>query len=330
MNAVMIVPTGLGCNIGGHAGDANPFATLLASVCDRLLLHPNVVNASDINEMPDNALYIEGSILDRFLSNKINLKEVKSNKILLVVNKPIDIDTINSVSAARATLGADISIMELDVPLTMIARIEGDKAGGDVDGWEELVDQVSDYEYDALAVQSIIQFDKEVEQAYIKGEILVNPWGGVEAIASKLIANKVNKPVAHAPLMTELYKFTHIVDPRLAAEFVSISYLFCVMKGLHKAPRVIEKSVIEGLNVKDIDVMISPSGCYGPPHEYCMNYDIPIIAVKNNFTISGGNAILPTFIEAATYMEAVGIIQSMKLGISLASLSRPLDKTEVL
>ena len=51
-NAVLLVPTGIGAAIGGHAGDATPVARLLASVCDTLVTHPNVVNASDINEMP--------------------------------------------------------------------------------------------------------------------------------------------------------------------------------------------------------------------------------------------------------------------------------------
>ena len=36
-NAVMIVPTGIGAEIGGHAGDATPSARLLASVCDTLI-----------------------------------------------------------------------------------------------------------------------------------------------------------------------------------------------------------------------------------------------------------------------------------------------------
>ena len=68
MIVVLIVPTGLGAEIGGHAGDANPVAKLLGACCDKLITHPNVVNGSDINEMPENALYVEGSILDRFLS----------------------------------------------------------------------------------------------------------------------------------------------------------------------------------------------------------------------------------------------------------------------
>src|SRR5450759_4624096 len=55
--ALMIVPTGIGAELGGHAGDATPAARLLAGVCDKLITHPNVVNASDINEMPENGLY---------------------------------------------------------------------------------------------------------------------------------------------------------------------------------------------------------------------------------------------------------------------------------
>ena len=76
MNVVLIIPTGVGAEIGGHAGDGNPVAKLLAAVCDKLILHPNVVNASDINEMPENCLYVEGSMLDRFLREEICLKEL--------------------------------------------------------------------------------------------------------------------------------------------------------------------------------------------------------------------------------------------------------------
>ena len=102
MNVVMIVPTGLGAEVGGHSGDATPSAKLLASCCDKLFIHPNIVNASDINEMTENMLYVEGSILDRFLEGQIGLEEVYSNKILVAVNSPVKKETVNAVSAARA------------------------------------------------------------------------------------------------------------------------------------------------------------------------------------------------------------------------------------
>lgn len=47
MNVVVIVPTGIGCEIGGHCGDGNAPARLLGACCETLVLHANVVNASD-------------------------------------------------------------------------------------------------------------------------------------------------------------------------------------------------------------------------------------------------------------------------------------------
>ena len=46
-------------------------------------------------------------------------------------------------------------------------------------------------------------------------------------------------PVAHAPIEGTITEWPHVTDPRLAAEIVSIAYLHCVLKGLHRAPRLI-------------------------------------------------------------------------------------------
>ena len=110
MNVVFIVPTGIGAEIGGHAGDASPAAKLIASVCDTLISHPNVFNASDINEMPDNALYVEGSMLDRFLEGKIGLKRVFSNSILVAGNAQVRPETNHAVSAGRGPAVLDAFI----------------------------------------------------------------------------------------------------------------------------------------------------------------------------------------------------------------------------
>ena len=55
-NAVLIVPTGVGAEIGGHAGDATAVSRMMAEIVDTLVLHPNIVNASDINEMAEGCL----------------------------------------------------------------------------------------------------------------------------------------------------------------------------------------------------------------------------------------------------------------------------------
>ena len=64
--AILIVPTGVGAEIGGYAGDAIPVARLLAQVCDRLITHPNVLNGASLYWNIPNALYVEGYGLDKF------------------------------------------------------------------------------------------------------------------------------------------------------------------------------------------------------------------------------------------------------------------------
>jgi len=328
MNVVMIIPTGIGCKIGGHAGDATPAAKLLGSCCDKLILHPNVVNASDINEMPPNSLYVEGSMLDRFLEGTIQLKEVRQNKILLAVNSPVRPETVNAVSAARATIGADIEIVELKTLLRMVGTFKDGKATGDVYGWEELVEQVWQYEFDALAIASVIEVADEVCLEYFKNGG-VNPWGGIEAKASKLIASKLDMPVAHAPVEgsskeTQDEVFYSIANPAMAAEAISNCYLHCVLKGLHQAPRI-----GTGLSVNDIDAMVSPYGCWGRPHYACLEAGIPIVIVKENKCVLNqspeGKVVM-----VENYLEAAGLIMSMRAGISKESISRPLKPTEII
>ncbi len=327
-NTVLIIPTGIGAEIGGHAGDGTPVAKLLGSVSDKLITHPNVVNASDINEMPENTLYVEGSTLTRFLQGQIGLKEVRSNRILVAVNAPLKVETMDSVNAARVTLGADIKIVVLDTPLKLIAQKDANgQACGIVEGEQELIEQVEKIDdWDALAITTPIEVEKKVAMDYIKNGG-VNPWGGVESYASELIANALNKPVAHAPSDTEadsyLKQYKEMVDPRLAAEFVSVSYMHCILKGLHKAPRIDNGGCV------DAHVMVSPADCWGKPHQACLDRGIPIIVVEENKTIMN-DEMHPSCIFVKNYLEAAGVIQAMKEGISLKSLRRPINHAVVI
>ncbi len=328
MNVVFIVPTGIGAEIGGHAGDATPYAKMVASICNRLFIHPNVVNASDLNEMTANMLYVEGSILDRFLEGQIGLEEVHMNKVLVAVNAPVTNDTVNAVSGARAVMGAQIEIMQLEKPLRMVAKLKDDRATGDIHNLEELIEQVSKYDFDVLVVNTPIETDDAQVKNYLMSEGGVNVWGGVEAKLSKLASEKLNKPVIHAPVEnSEVFKtFNEIVDPRKAAELVSICYLHCCLKGAHVAPKI-SMSDRAYWNT-DIDFLISPSNIVGRPHLACLNNGIPIIYVKENVTTI--NQDTPeNCIVVNNYMEACGVISARKAGISLCSIKRPLDKTKV-
>ncbi len=317
-NTVFIVPTGIGASIGGHSGDATPAFKLIASLSDIAITHPNVVNASDINEMPDNTWYVEGSILDRFLDGRINLVKPRINKILLVTNKPIQPETINAINAARYTIGCDIEYMELETEFRMVASMSETGASGEIFGYKELIEQTRGHVFDALAIATRITVPKPVALDYFENGG-INPWGGVEAIASKVIAKALNKPVAHAPVEQdddEMKLLNHVVDPRMAAEMLSIGYIHCVFKGLHRAPRPALSHLFarDTISQGDIACMVAPLNCYGPPHIACLKSGIPIIAVEENTTCLQEKT--PNNYLARTYLEAAGIVQLIKTGMS--------------
>ncbi len=350
-NAVLIIPTGIGCEIGGHAGDANAVARLVASACDTLITHPNVVNASDINELPENGLYVEGSIVSRLLQGNCALKKVRSNKILTIMDQRDDsrlnAPTINAVSAARTTLGANCTdIISLDPALGMSSHFAASgSASGTVENLDGLFKILDKYvvNYDAIAVASVVELDRSVYDEYIsqKGD-MVNPWGGIEAMLTHTVSMRYNLPSAHAPMienMEMLTMATDVVEPRLAAEEVSCAFAHCVLKGLHKSPKIItDKSLYNApgiISAKDISCLIIPEFCLGLPTISAALQDIPIIIVKENKNLMCNDLseILPSgckLLFANTYFEAIGMMHALKAGISFCSLKRPVSETKII
>jgi hypothetical protein len=331
MNGVFIIPTGLACTLGGDAA-FNPGVKLIAQCCDRLIVNPNAVNASDINEMPDNCLYTEGSLIDRFLAGEINLRLVKGfNRILMVVNRPWAPANLNAAAAGIWGMGADVQVEELNTPLIMAARVNPDgTAGGDVLGWEALVEQVQGWRFDALAIHTPIDCPQEVADHYWANGG-VNPWGAVEAIASKLIASALDKPVAHAPVdfLAEPLFNQIVVKRSMAPEIISNTYAFCILKGLHRAPRVDNGRDPRNLSNWDMDFLVTPMNCWGPPHWACLTAGIPIIVVQENTTCLDSGVYPETvrgtgrLIFARNYLEAAGIIMSMRAGVDHRTVVLP-------
>ena len=109
---IFIVPTGIGCEIGGFAGDALPTAKLLASASGCLITHPNVMNGAALSEKDRNIFYVEGYSLDRFARGEIGLKSVKQQKIGIIFDSSIEhkilIRHLQVADACVATLGIDV------------------------------------------------------------------------------------------------------------------------------------------------------------------------------------------------------------------------------
>jgi hypothetical protein len=349
-NAVLMVPTGIDAQIGGHAGDATPAARVLAEACDRLVLHPNVVNASDLNEMPDNAFYVEGSTLTRLLMGTVGLQPVRSNRVLVIIDDhEIEMfanDTVNAVSAARATYGLDCPVVvKLDPPLRMAGEVTGSgRAAGAVEGLERVCTVLAEYEgtYDAMAIASVIEVDEEYHEKYFhSGGELINPWGGVEAMLTHALSLLYDIPAAHSPMLENFTVANFdlgLVDPRLAAEAASLTFLQCMLKGLHRSPRIVTDPEImreTGIfTAADVSCLVIPDKCIGLPTLAALEQGIPVIAVRENHNLMQNDlAALPwapgQLHLVENYWEAVGVMTALKAGITPASLRRPLEATRV-
>jgi hypothetical protein len=344
-NVVFLVPTGINASIGGHAGDAGPVARLLASVSDTLVLHPNVVNASDINEMPENALYVEGSVICRLLMGTVGLRRVRKNRVLVVIDRHDEVAysnaAINAVNAARACYGFDCSqIIVLDPPVRLVSEYTSTgRAAGCVNNLRDFLDGIRPYltEADAIAVSSVITVPPEFHQDYFDSAgSMVNPWGGVEAIFTHALSLLLDRPSAHSPMIEseEIESIDPgIVDPRMAAEAVSLTFLQSILKGLKSSPHI--ESNPEAMKfpscvtARDISCLVIPDGCLGLPVLAALKQGIPVIAVRDSsHLMSNDLASLPwapgQFCTVENYLEAAGVLCAIRSGLVLDSVRRPI------
>jgi hypothetical protein len=349
-NAVLLVPTGIGAEVGGHSGDGGPLTRLLASSCDNLITHPNVVNAADINEMSENTLFVEGSVITRLLMGTAGLQKVRANRVLLVLDKHEDEFihecAINSASAARAALGLDcpLVVMMEDKMLMHALYSTSGRAVGRIEYLERLCDvlQAHRHQYDAVALSTLIRVPTCFHSDYFKNEDMINPWGGVEAMLTHAISTIFDVPSAHSPMMTsrEIMNLdVGVVDPRKSAEAVSTTYLHCILKGLHKSPRIIPNPSLQGsqglLTATDISCLVIPDGCVGLPTLAAIEQGIPVIAVRENKNRMKNNLEELPFAPGQlhiveNYWEASGVMNALKAGVAPASVRRPFSQTTVI
>lgn len=349
-NVALLIPTGVGCEVGGHAGDAGPVATLLASACDTLVTHPNVVNASDINELPSNGLYVEGSVLSRLLMGTIGLQRVRANRVLVVIDEHRDSyfinQAVNAVNAARSCYGLQCArVVRLSPPIRMRAEYtSSQRAAGIVEGLDRLQEVLDTYrgEYDAVAISSVIDVPSSYHMDYFRsGGAMVNPWGGVEAMLTHWLSLCYDVPSAHSPMLEsqEIADLNPgIVDTRIAAEAISLTFMQCILKGLQRSPRIVtDRDHMKQPNVltaADLSCIVIPDGCIGLPTLAALEQGITVIAVRENRTIMKNDlSALPwaprQFYTVENYWEACGLLMMLRKGLAPESVRRPIAPTVV-
>lgn len=283
-----IIPTGIGASIGGFAGDASKWARKLSKKC-KLIVNPNVVNAACFSGINENMLYVEGYTLDLFFKNKCCLKESLNNKIGVVFDKSIPqeilnvhINTINAVKTVYDVDILDYMITEESVGVEFFIDDSNISTGNvkNLDTIKDTAKNLIDKGADAIAI--VCHFPEDQGDDYSKG-VGVDPVGGVEAIISHFISKELNVPCAHAPAFSNIEISTQVVDTRCSAEYITPTFLPCVLLGLGQAPKI---SFSDGISVKDLDFVVLPYNALGGiPVLEALKQNVKVFAVKENKTV---------------------------------------------
>lgn len=337
---VQIIPTGINCSFGGYAGDATPVTNLLSKCCDVVVTHPNAVNASDINELSGNTLYVEGRSLDDFMLGEVGLERALGPKRIGTIVDPTGRgyfdEVIHALNAGMAVGGFSCdtyTVCDADFGVEIGWTPTG-CATGTIKNAEVLLKgahAMLDLGMEALGVVSVIHgVTREMCERHIAGH-MPNPSGAVEAIITHLLSKVFRVPVAHAPLpYYQSIKHQSVDNPRASAEFISTPHYFSVLKGLNSAPLIIDgvDARAETITVADVGAVVVPATSLGGiPVLAAELHNIPIIAVKENSTILSVDQRamrLSQVIEVESYLEAAGVVTALRNGISVSSLRRPL------
>lgn len=286
---VFIVPTGIGASVGGYAGDAAGWARRFSKV-SKLIVNPNVVNAGGFSGINDNMLYVEGYILDEFMKGCFNLEQSFGNKIGVVFDNAIPQDVINvhinTINAVKTVYGIDIKkyiLTEEPVGVEFVLDKNG-VSNGEVLNPKTLLKaskSLLDDGCEAIAIVCMFEDPEAVNEDYANG-VGTDPVGGVEAILSHYISQKLNVPCAHAPAFSDYQIYPDIVDPKSASEYITPTFLPCVLLGLDNAPKITKSG---GVSVDDVDYVVIPYNSVGSAAVLAaVERGIKVFAVKENVT----------------------------------------------
>ena len=272
----------------------------------------------------------------------IELQRVRNNRLLVLVQTHSDDvfvnAAINSVNAARVLYGLQASIVQIDSRFRMISEYSPNGvAAGRIEGIEHVYEVLDarQGQFDAVAITSVIELPPELHENYyrLNGQV-VNPWGGVEAMLTHAVSLRYGLPSAHAPMLEskEIAETDFgVVDPRMAAEVISLSFLQCVLRGLQRSPAVV--SVEQGLHGRAVrsshlSCLVIPDGCIGLPTLAALLNEIPVVAVRGNGNHMGNDlASLPwkpaQLFYAENYLEAAGVVAALRVGMTPQSVLRP-------
>ena len=339
---LMVVPTGIGCEVGGYAGDALPSARLLAAASGCLITHPNVMNGAALYWRDPRIHYVEGYGLDRFASGAWALRPVRSQRIGLLLDAAIEPDLrlrhLQVADGCRATLGLDLGpVVTTDAPLGVhLAQAESGTSWGTLEHPDALLragERLKAAGATAIAVVARFPDDMETQAlaAYRHGDG-VDALAGAEAVISHLLVRHLQVPCAHAPALMPLPPDPQL-DQRAAGEELGHTFLACVLVGLSRAPDLLTSPSVGpiahgDLAAEQLGAVVVPEGALGGEAVLaCQERRVPVISVAQSSVLSvtaEALALEGQVLPAVSYAEAAGLVTALREGIAPAALVRPL------
>lgn len=341
---LLVIPTGIGCEQGGYAGDALPVARLLAAASGCLITHPNVMNGAALYWSDPRIHYVEGSCLDRFAAGELLLRPVRQQRVGLLLDAGIESELrqrhLQVADGCRATLGLDIGpVVITDRPLEVSLSAGPSGASWGRLGQPEALLQAGRQltAAGATAIAVVARFPDDPGSAALaayRAGSGVDALAGAEAVISHLLSRELGVPCAHAPALAPLPLDPHL-DPRAAGEELGFTFLPCVLVGLSRAPdllpaagRQTAAAAIAGpvLGIDTVGAVIAPAGALGGGAVLaCAERGIPVVAVETPCLLKvNAEALGLEVLPAASYGEAAGLVLALREGIAPASLRRPL------
>lgn len=314
---VFIVPTGVGASVGGFAGDASCQARAFSEK-SKLIVNPNVVNAGGFSGINDRMFYTEGYILDEMFRGNVGLVPSRHNKIGVVFDKAIPEEVLNihlnTVGAVQTVYGVDVvgyEITKEDAGVEFFVDENGISTGmvKNIETVFEASKKLLARGAESLAVVCFFEDPEDDNEDYANGSG-VDPVGGVEGIISHAVSKEFLVPCAHSPAFADFSISTDIVSPKAASEYITPTFLPCVLLGLNNAPKIVKEG---GIRVEQIDYLVMPFNSLGStPVFEALKRGIKIFAVKENQTVLDVNNEnffkSDRIIQVETYADCLNLI----------------------
>ncbi len=318
----MSIPTGIGADIGGYAGDFGYIARRFAKYF-HLIVNPNAVNGGILSAINYDMSYLEGFLFDKFFKGEIALipkKLYETNKIGIIFDSAIPKNILNvhlnTLSALKMVQDIDtIAIEYTKKPVGVEIEVENNISYGNLKNPDELLFCAEKLiKKGAQAIAVVCYFNEDSEDENYSNAQGIDPIGGIEAVISHLITREFLIPAAHAPAFLDIDISEKIENPKVSSELISSTYLPCVMQGLSIAPKI--TAFNQGINFKNVEFLIIPSDALGSSAVLsCVENNVKIITVKNETTldVTKNKLNITPYMEFESYEQCLNTIKEVLL-----------------